>query len=97
MDNKASMHIDAKHRRALEEIFAHPISTNIDFWKVINLFEDLGAEVENTKSDRVKVKLNGVEYTFHRPHKKNIDSKDEVLAIRDFLKDAGVTPDTVTT
>ena len=97
MNDNASIHIDAKHRRTLEELFAHPISMNIDFWKVVNLFEDLGADVENTKSDRVKVKLNDVEHTFHRPHKKNIDSKDEVLAIRDFLKEAGVTPETVTT
>ncbi len=43
------MSIDAKHRRTLEELFAHPISMNIDFWKVANLFKDLGAEVEETK------------------------------------------------
>jgi hypothetical protein len=33
------MSIDAKHRRTLEELFAQPISINIDFWKVTNLFE----------------------------------------------------------
>ena len=88
--------IDGKHRRTFEELFAHPISMNIDFWKVVNLFEDLGAEVLDSKAG-VKVKLNGVERRFSQPHKKNIDSKDEVLAIRDFLKEAGVTPETVTT
>jgi hypothetical protein len=88
--------IDAKHRRTLEELFAHPISMNIDFWKVVNLFEDLDADVTDTKHDHVKVKLNGVERSFARPHKKNIDSKDEVMAIRNFLKEAGVTPETVT-
>ena len=89
------MQIDAKHRRTLEELFAHPISMNIDFWKVVNLFEDLGADVEDTKKDHVKVKLNGVEASFPRPHKKNIDSKHGIVAIRDFLKQAGVTPETV--
>ncbi len=88
--------IDAKHRRTLEELFAHPISMNIDFWKVVNLFQDLGAEVKDTKKDHVKVKQNEVEASFPRPHKKNIDSKHEVVAIRGFLKKAGVTPDTVT-
>lgn len=87
------MSIDAKHRRTLEELFAHPISMNIDFWKVANLFKDLGAEVEETKKDHLEVKLNGQEMSFPIPHKKNIDSKHEVVAIRDFLKQAGVTPE----
>ena len=86
------MEMNAKHRRTLQELFAHPLPTNIDFWKVIGLFQDLGAEVEESKSGKFTVRLNGVERSFHRPHKKNIDDKDEVVAIRDFLKQAGVTP-----
>jgi hypothetical protein len=31
--------------------------------------------------------------SFPIAHKKNIDSKHEVVAIRDFLKQAGVTPE----
>ena len=87
------MSIDAKHRRTLEELFAHPISMNIDFWKVVNLFKDLGAEVDETEKDHLKVKLHGQEMSFPIPHKKNIDNKHEVVAIRDFLKQAGVTPE----
>lgn len=87
------MSIDAKHRRTLQELFAHPISMNIDFWKVENLFDDLGAEIDETGKGNLKVKLNGQEMSFPIPHKKNIDSKHEVVAIRDFLKSAGVTPE----
>ena len=87
------MSIDAKHRRTLQELFTHPISMNIDFWKVENLFEDLGAEVDETGKGNLKVKLNGQEMSFPIPHKNNIDSKHEVVAIRDFLKSAGVTPE----
>ena len=87
------MSIDAKHRRTLQELFAHPISMNIDFWKVENLLEDLGAEMDETGSGNLKVKLNGQEMSFPIPKKKNIDSKHEVVAIRDFLKSAGVTPE----
>jgi len=87
------MSIDSKHRRTLEELFAHPISMNIDFWKVENLFEDLGAEMDETGKGNLKVKLNGQEASFPIPHKKNIDDKHEVVAIRDFLKSAGVTPE----
>jgi hypothetical protein len=63
------MSIDAKHRRTLEELFAHPISMNIDFWKVENLFEDLGAEMDETGSGNLKVKLNGQEMSFPIPKK----------------------------
>ena len=87
------MSIDAKHRRTLQELFAHPISMNIDFWKVENLFDDLGAEIDETGKGNLKVKLNGQEMSFPIPHKKNIGSKHEVVAIRDFLKSAGVTPE----
>ena len=87
------MSIDAKHRRTLQELFAHPISMNIDFWKVEDLFDDLGAEIDETGKGNLKVKLNGQEMSFPIPHKKNIDSKHEVVAIRDFLKSAGVTPE----
>jgi hypothetical protein len=87
------MSIDGKHRRTLQELFAHPISMNIDFWKVANLSEDLGAEIDETGKGHLKVKLNGQEMSFPIPHKKNIDSKHEVVAIRDFLESAGVTPE----
>jgi hypothetical protein len=87
------MSIDAKHCRTLEELFAHPISMNIDFWKVVNLFKDLGAEVDETKKDHLKVKLGGQEMSFPIPRKKNIGNKHEVVAIRDFLERAGVTPE----
>lgn len=88
------MSIDAKHRRTLEELFAHPISMNIDFWKVENLFEDLGAEMDETGRGNLEVKLNGQEASFPIPKKKNIDDKHEVVAIRKFLQNAGVTPET---
>jgi hypothetical protein len=39
------------------------------------------------------VKLNGEEQTFHIPHGKTLDSKDEVMQIRHFLERAGMGPD----
>lgn len=88
------MSIDGKHRRTLEELFAHPVSTNIDFWKVVNLLEDLGATYDETGGGNLEVELNGQEATFAIPRKKNIDDKHEVVAIRRFLEAAGVTPET---
>ena len=88
------MSINGKHRRTLQELFAHPISMNIDFWKVAHLFEALGGDVHETGRGNLEVKLKGEEMGFAIPKKKNIDDKNEVVAIRDFLKSAGVTPET---
>ena len=35
------------HRKTLHALFAHPLSANVDFKKVVHLLEDLGAEVDN--------------------------------------------------
>jgi len=85
------MSIHHKSQKTLDALFAHPISMNIDYSKVVHLFEELGAIVEETKKHHLKVKLNGNEMTFAHPHHKNIDDKNQVVAIRDFLKDCGVT------
>lgn len=81
-----------KDRTTLAEIFAHPVSHNLNWLHVVSLFEAAGGEVTDTHNDGVKVKLAGNERTFQRPHHKNIDSTDEVVAIRDFLRESGVTP-----
>jgi hypothetical protein len=46
------------HRKTLHALFAHPISANIDFKKVVHLLEGIGAEVDNKPGNRVCVKLN---------------------------------------
>jgi len=46
------------HRKTLHALFAHPISANIDFKKVVHLLEGIGAEVDNKPGNRVGVKLN---------------------------------------
>ena len=47
------------HRKTLHALFAHPLSANVDFKKVVHLLEDLGAEVDNKPGNRVGVMLNG--------------------------------------
>jgi len=87
------MSLHHKSQKTLAALFAHPISMNIDYGKVVHLFEELGADVEETKKHHLKVKLNGKEMTFAHPHHKNIDDKNQVVAIRDFLKECGVSPE----
>jgi hypothetical protein len=80
------------HQRTLEHIFAHPVSTNIRWNDVVHLVQHLGGLVEPAHGGREKVTLNGVERTFHVPHSKSIESKDEVVQLRHFLESAGVKP-----
>ena len=87
------MSLHHKSQKTLEALFAHPISMNIEYSKVVHMFKELGAEVEETKKHHLKVKLNDKEMTFAHPHHKNIDDKNQVVALRDFLKDCGISPE----
>jgi hypothetical protein len=71
------------HRKTLHALFAHPLSANVDFKKVIHLLEDLGAEVDNKPGNRVGVMLNGRSAAFTHAHRDL--PKEEVVRVRKFL------------
>lgn len=79
------------HRVTLHALFAHPVSANIDFRKVVHVFEELGAELDNRAGNRIHVKLNGHSAAF--AHGQHSLPKEEVMQIRKFLEGCGVTPD----
>lgn len=79
-----------RHRKVLHALFAHPVSANIDPKHVQSVFEELGAEVDHTGTGRIGVKLNGHSHAFHDTH--HSLSKEEVVALRNFLTEAGVNP-----
>ena len=79
-----------RHRKVLHAIFSHPVSANIDPKTVEAMFEELGAEVSYNGSGHLAVKLNGQAHAFHNTQ--HSLSKDEVVAIRHFLTQAGVDP-----
>ena len=79
-----------RHRKVLHAIFAHPVSANIDPKAVEAVFEELGAEVSVNGSGHLAVKLGGHAHAFHNTH--HSLSKDEVVAIRQFLTHSGVDP-----
>lgn len=80
-----------RHRKVLAAVFAHPVSANIDFKEVEGVLKELGAEIENKHGNRIGVKLNGHAHAFQHAH--HSLSKDEVVQIRKFLEQAGVTPE----
>ena len=47
------------HRKTLHALFAHPLSANVDFKKVVHLLEDLGAEVDNKPGNDCEGENNG--------------------------------------
>lgn len=80
-----------KHRKVLAQLFAHPISANIDFKEVEHVLKELGAEIENKHGNRIGVTLKG--HTAAFTHVNHSLPKDEVVQIRKFLEGVGVTPE----
>ena len=81
-----------KHRKTLLAIFAEPASPAIPWEDSEGLFLACGAEVSEGRGSRVRVALNGVLATFHRPHPRPVTDKGAVKSVRRFLENAGVKP-----
>ncbi|MFP4502610.1 MAG: type II toxin-antitoxin system HicA family toxin [Candidatus Hydrogenedentota bacterium] len=82
--------MNAKHRRTLEAVFAHPTRTDVAWADVESLFRALGAEVSQGRGSRVRVALGGRRAVFHQPHPQRTCLPAMVRAVRDFLIEAGV-------
>jgi hypothetical protein len=80
-----------RHRKLLAQIFAHPISTNLDFSAIRSVLQELGADIENKSGNRIGVSLHG--HTVAFSHANHSLPKDEVVQIRKFLESAGVNPE----
>lgn len=79
-----------KQRKTLVRIFTDPVKAGI-LWKDIeSLFLALGGEVSEGNGSRVRVELNGVLATFHRPYPYPDADKGAVKSVRRFLTNAGV-------
>lgn len=78
-----------RHRKVLAQLFAHPLSANIDFTEVRHVLSELGAEIENKSGNRIGVSLNGHSAAFR--HAGHSITKDEAVQIRKFLETCGVT------
>ena len=84
------MKMKGKSKKALEDIFAVPIKSNISWKDVESLFQALNAEISEGQGSRVRVSLNGVRAVFHRPHPRKEIDKGALVSVRRFLKEAGI-------
>ena len=79
-----------KHQKILNDIFAVPVRSGIPWKNIESLLAALGAEISEGRGSRVRIALNGVRATFHRPHPKKETDKGAVASMRRFLTEAGV-------
>ncbi len=81
-----------KHARVLDAIFKEPAVGNIHWRDVESLLHHLDARVESGHGARLRVSLNGIEGSLHRPHHTGVCSKHDIRHLRKFLVTAGVAP-----
>ena len=80
-----------KQRKTLELIFTDPIPANIINWQDIEaLFILASATVVEGKESRLRVVLNDIVASFHRPYSQKKVDKLTVLSVRNFLLNAGI-------
>lgn len=79
-----------KQRKTLQAIFTQPVPANVLWTDVIKLFEALAATIQQGRSSRVRVLLNGQRAVFHEPHPEKETDKEALKAVREFLLNAGI-------
>lgn len=84
--------MNSRHRKTLQAIFDLPTRANLAWAAIEALLVALGGEVVEGRGSRVRVTLNGVSATFHRPHPGPDAKKGVVDAMREFLRNTGVQP-----
>ncbi|KAE9541421.1 type II toxin-antitoxin system HicA family toxin [Ursidibacter maritimus] len=87
-----SKHLNKKHQRTLIQIYQHPISANIKWESIENLFLALGAEIYQREGSRIAVILFEQVRVFHRPHPEPTTDKGAIATIRKWFSENGVYP-----
>ncbi|MBD2253994.1 type II toxin-antitoxin system HicA family toxin [Nostoc parmelioides] len=87
------MGLNSKHQKTLDDIFENPVRSNIPWSDIESMLIALGAEVSEGRGSRVRIALNGVKATFHRPHPEKETDKGAVKSMRRFLTESGVKED----
>ena len=84
-----------KHKAKIEKLFEQPISTNIDVRKLLSALEHYGIGVDHTKKNKVRLIYSDEQELFlSLPHGDHL-SKDDVVRLRHWLEEVGITPDTI--
>jgi hypothetical protein len=81
-----------KNQKTLALIFTRPVSGNVKWKDIEQLFIELGAELNEGEGSRIGVRLFGERRVFHRPHPSPDTDKGAVSSVRRWLESNGVKP-----
>jgi hypothetical protein len=81
-----------KHIKKIEKVIEHPVASDLDSRKLVAALEHFGCEVEQTKTNKLKIFCGSKEYVLGMHHSGNL-SKDEVVGLRHYLEEVGLTPE----
>ena len=84
----------SKHLQKIEKIYSHPLPANLDVKKTLKALEHYGVRTEVTKNHRVKLFFEEKEAVVQLPHGDHF-TKDEVMALKHFLQECGLTPEAI--
>jgi len=84
--------LSSKNKRTLEAIFLKPTKSDLTWREVERLLIALGATLKEGSGSRIRIELNGIFLTFHKPHPRPTLIKPAVETFRKYLKQAGVEP-----
>jgi hypothetical protein len=79
-----------KYLKVLQDIFAIPVRSNIQWKDIEKMLVALGAEISEGSGSRVRISLNGVKAVFYRPHPRKETDKGAVVSMKRFLLSANV-------
>jgi hypothetical protein len=86
------MKLSRRHQKTLQYIFDNPVRADVLWSDIEKLLSALGAELSEGRGSRVRIHLNGVRATFHRPHPEPETDKGALKSMRRFLESAGIHP-----
>ena len=78
--------VTGRHKDTVRQIFAHPLSHNVEWHAVLALLREV-ASVEE-RNGHIEVKAGTETFTLTRPHQKDLNA-DDVLAVRHLLESLG--------
>jgi hypothetical protein len=84
--------MNAKQRNTIVKIFEDPVRSDVVWLDVEALIRACGGSISEGNGSRVRMKLNEIKATFHRPHPERVTDKGALKSVRKFLAEAGVTP-----
>jgi hypothetical protein len=88
-----SRHLNGHHRKTLASIFRHPASHNVEWHDVLSLLNNLG-DVTERHNGSYDVAIGTDQFVLASPHGHDL-SGDELRHLKDFLTQAGLSPDTL--